>query len=194
MKIFLWFSDFELQNDQGNKSTEETAVVSKEKSIFPDGDESPNKRFTAGKSFVHPLVDSKINANFWVLNGFYTWFFIQNRIDVSKLKNYRLEIGSLVYLFNLLLLSFMKFFPANLEIFYSTYVRSWDNSQFSLSNLFFDLLHLFHSRQAQCYFHGFFNHFLAIRLLIWLAKEIVRGMIVLYNIVVISQILIYHIT
>ena len=99
-----------------------------------------------------------------------------------------------VYLFNLLLLSFMKFFPANLEIFYSTYVRSWDNSQFPLSNLFFDLLHLFHSRQAQCYFHGFFNHFLAIRLLIWLAKEIVRGMIVLYNIVVISQILIYHIT
>ena len=55
VKIFLVISDFELQTDQGNKSTEETAVVSKEKSIFPDGDSLRQIKdiITKNVSFIH---------------------------------------------------------------------------------------------------------------------------------------------
>ena len=56
--------DFELQTLPKKQWTEETAAISKENSIVPDGDMLPNKRLTYKKCFVHPLVDSKINANF----------------------------------------------------------------------------------------------------------------------------------
>ena len=77
MKIFLWFFDFELQNDQCccklNKDIWVDCAVPKEKALLLSRviiwrQQSPNKRFTTRKCFVHPLVDYQLQVIFKTLD------------------------------------------------------------------------------------------------------------------------------
>ena len=59
---------------------------------------APKKRFTSGKSFVYPLVDSKVKHNSEEPIIITTQIIIKNRIHVSKLEKHHSEIGFLRYL------------------------------------------------------------------------------------------------
>ena len=61
--------DLNFRLTKAKQRTEETAAISKEKSIFPDGNGTPNKRLTYKKCFVRPLVDYQLQIISKTLDG-----------------------------------------------------------------------------------------------------------------------------
>ena len=68
--LILVIFDFDIQTDPEKQKTEETAAISKETSIVPDGDRSPNKRIPYEKCFVLPLINYMSRSKFQALNVF----------------------------------------------------------------------------------------------------------------------------
>ena len=85
LEIFLWFFDMNFRLDQSCLGkTKDFSAISKEKSIVTQWrQQTSKKRFTSGKSFVFPVVDSMVQANSEEPIVITTQIIIKNRIHMK---------------------------------------------------------------------------------------------------------------